>query len=288
METKTIVGTGKYTYEVDKHWGRRAGGLSAFGLISGVATDSRDRVYLFNRLPDPRVIVMDPSGKLLAEWGHGRFKHPHGIWMSPQDELYLTDRDTHQVTRWTLDGGLLQSWGTADTPGAPGQPFNQPTHAVVTANGDMFVSDGYGQFRVHRFGADGRLEKSWGEKGTGPGQFALPHDVWVDPRGRVLVCDRENNRIQFFDRDGNYLSEWANLQAPMQVFVKDDILYLAEARQHISVRTLDGDILSEWGSQGPGPDQFTDSPHSIRVDSRGDVYVSEVTAQNKVQKYTRQ
>ncbi len=287
METRTIVGSGRYTYEVDKQWGRRAGGVTAFGVVSGIACDSDDRVYVFNRLPDPRVIVLDRDGKLLGAWGVGKFKHPHGIWMSPRDELYLTDRDMHLVTRWSTDGKPLQSWGTPNQPGPPGQPFNQPTRAVVAPDGEMYVSDGYGQRRVHRFAADGTLLASWGEEGTGPGQFALPHDVWVDPRDRVVVCDRENNRIQLFNRQGAYLGEWDDLKAPMQVFVKDDVLYLAEARQQITIMTLDREILTRWGSKGDAPDQFTDSPHSIWVDSRGDIYVSEVTAQNKLQKYVR-
>src|SRR5579884_470502 len=198
MEMRTTVGRGAYTYEVDKQWGRRAGGVTAFGLVSGVACDSEDRVYVFNRLPEPRIIVLDRDGRLQDEWGAGQFKHPHGIWMSPHNELYLTDRDTHLVTRWSRDGKLLQSWGTPNQPGPPGQPFNQPTRAVVAPDGEMYVSDGYGQRRVHRFSADGKLKASWGEEGTGPGQFALPHDVWVDPRDRVLVCDRENQRVQHF------------------------------------------------------------------------------------------
>jgi DNA-binding beta-propeller fold protein YncE len=287
VELKTTVGQGNFSYAVDKHWGRHTGQQSAFGLISGVACDSRDRVYLFNRLPDPRVLVLDRSGNLLNEWGRGQFGHPHGIWISPEDEVYLTDRDTHLVTRWTTDGRLLQSWGTPGQPGAPGQPFNQPTHAFVASDGAMFVSDGYGQRRVHRFGSDGKLERSWGEEGDGPGQFALPHDVWIDERGRVIVCDRENQRIQFFDREGVYLAEWNDLKAPMQVFIRDEIIYLAEAGQQISILTLDGQTLARWGSRGPGDDQFTDSPHSIWVDSRGDVYVSEVTGQDKFQKYVR-
>jgi DNA-binding beta-propeller fold protein YncE len=285
METRTIVGQGKYIYEVDKRWGRGPRGVAAFGIVSGSATDSRDRVYVFNRAPDPRVIVMDRDGTLLSEWGRGQFKHPHGIWISPQDELYCTDRDTHLVTRWTTDGKLLQSWGTPDQPGAPGQPFNQPTHAMVTPHGELYVSDGYGQHRVHRFGADGKLKTSWGEKGTGPGQFALPHDVWVDPRDRVLVCDRENQRVQHFDRDGKYVGEWSDLKAPMQIFVKDAVLYLAEAGQQITIMTLDAKVLAQWGSKGPADDQFTDSPHSIWVDSRGDIYVSEVLTPDKFQKF---
>lgn len=287
METRTLVGRGDFTYEVDKRWGRRAGGVAAFGLVSGVACDSQDRVYVFNRTPRPRVIVLDRDGILLDEWGEGQFRHPHGIFLSQRDELFLTDRDSHLVTQWTSDGTLIRSWGTANRPGAPGQPFNQPTRAYLTPDGELYVSDGYGQRRVHRFGVDGELKLSWGEDGTGPGQFALPHDVWVDSRDRVLVCDRENNRVQHFSRDGAYLGEWSDLRAPMQIFVRDEVLYLAEGRQRISILTLDGELLAQWGSKGEAPDQFTDSPHSIWVDSRGDIYVSEVTGHDKLQKYTR-
>jgi len=288
MDAQSIVGSGQYRYAVDKQWGRRAGGVPAFGTVSGVACDSRDRVYVFNRIPSPRMIVLDRDGNLLNEWGLGYFKHPHGIFITPNDELYLTDRETQMVTHWTCDGRFIESWGTANEPGAPGQPFNEPTHAFVTPDGEMLVSDGYGQFRVHRYGADGQLKNSWGSEGTGPGQFALPHDVWVDPRGRVLVCDRENQRVQHFDRDGNYLGEWSDLYSPMQVYIKDDIIYLCEGRQRITIMTLDAEVLARWGSHGPAPEQFTNSPHSIWVDSRGDIYVSEVIVEDKLTKFIRQ
>ncbi len=283
----TIVGSGEHTYEVDKGWGRRAGGVPAFGLVSGVACDSQDRVYVFNRLPTAEMLVFDPDGRLLSRWGEGQFRHPHGVWMSPRDELYLTDRDTHLVTKWTIDGKLLQSWGTPDRPGAPGMPFNQPTRAVVAPDGELYVSDGYGQSRVHRFGVDGRLIQSWGEPGTGPGQFNLPHDAWVDPRNRVLVCDRANHRIQQFDRAGRYLGEWSGLPVPQQLFGRDDRLYLADGAPRVAVLSLDGEVLASWGSRGPAPEQFTDSPHSIWADSRGDLYVGEVTSQDKLQKFIR-
>jgi DNA-binding beta-propeller fold protein YncE len=288
METRTIVGQGAYTYEVDKRWARRTGGVSAFGLISGVACDSRDQVYVFHRQPEACVMVFDREGQLLSRWGEGQLKVPHGIWINDRDELYLTDTGTHLVTKWTTDGRLLQQWGTPDEPGAPGQPFNQPTYAFVAPDGEMYVSDGYGQERVHRFGTDGALRHSWGEPGTGPGQFNLPHDVCLDSRDRVLICDRQNHRVQIFDRAGTYVGEWAGLKLPMQIRPVGDRLYFCEGFQQISVRTLDNEVLSVWGSQGPGADQFTDGPHSIWVDSRGDIYVSEVVAHDKIQKYIRQ
>jgi sugar lactone lactonase YvrE len=288
MATETIVGQGDYTYAVDKEWGRRAGGVPAFGLVTGMATDSQDRVYVFNRTPRAEVLVFDRDGRLLTTWGHGRFRSPHGIWIGPDDSLYLVDTDCHQVMRWTLDGREVRAWGTDGQPGAPGTPFNRPTYAVVTPDGEMYVSDGYGQHRVHCFDADGVLAVSWGEEGTGPGQFALPHDVCVDARDRVLVCDRENGRVQLFDRHGIFTGEWSGLLAPMQIRPIGDRLYLAEGGKRISVRTLDNEVLSSWGGDGPAPEQFTDAPHAIWVDLRGDIYVSEVVSHNKIQKYVRQ
>lgn len=284
----TIVGQGQYTYAVDKQWGRRSGGVAAFGLISGVACDSRNRLYLFHRAPQACIMIFEADGRLISTWGEGQFGSPHGIWINDRDELFLTDTETHLVTRWTTDGTLLSSWGTDRIPGQPGQPFNKPTMAFGTADGEVYVSDGYGQHRVHRFTKDGALLHSWGEAGAGPGQFALPHDVCVDSRNRVLVCDRENHRIQHFDREGHFQGEWTGLKLPMQICPRGEILYVCEGREQVSIRDLDGRVLSVWGSKGEGDDQFTDAPHSIWVDGRGDIYISEVVAHNKLQKYVRQ
>jgi sugar lactone lactonase YvrE len=284
----TIVGRAGFSYAVDKQWGRRAGGVPSFGLISGVACDSRDRVYIFHRAPQASIMVFEPDGWLVTSWGEGQFGSPHGIWISPQDELYLTDTETHLMTRWTTDGRLVESRGTRGVPGAPGAPFNKPTMAFGTSDGELYVADGYGQARVHRYSPDGRLLTSWGEPGTGPGQFALPHDVCVDARNRVLVCDRENHRVQLFDRSGAFTGEWTGLKQPMQICPRGPLLYLCEGQQRISVRDLDNQVLASWGSKGDGDEQFTDAPHSIWADSRGDLYVSEVVAHNKLQKYIRQ
>ena len=282
-----IVGQGQFTYTVDKNWGRGPAGVPAFGLISGVACDSEDRVYVFHRSPDPRVMVFGRDGNILRTWGEGAFLRPHGIFITVRDDVYCTDLDTQLVTKWKTNGTPIRSWGTAGIAGPSGQPFNQPTRAVETADGEMYVSDGYGQFRVHRFDKAGNRVHSWGEQGAGPSQFALPHDVWVDSRNRVLVCDRENGRVQLFDRSGQFLAEWSGRKNPMQIFERDETLYMAETQQQISIMDLDGRILSSWGSHGEGDDQFTDAPHSIWVDSRGDIYVSEVVAANRIQKYIR-
>jgi sugar lactone lactonase YvrE len=180
-----VYGDRDYRYRVDPNWGRGSDGVSAFGLVSMVTGDDEDRVYVFQRAPDPCVLVFAADGRLVDRWGEGTFQHPHGIWMSPDGTLYCTDRDTHTVTQWTQDGELLRTWGTPGQPGTPGEPFNEPTRAFLTDSGDLFVSDGYGQRRVHRFAEDGSLICSWGEPGSGPGQFATacrsPFSVTVEP-----------------------------------------------------------------------------------------------------------
>jgi sugar lactone lactonase YvrE len=279
------VGQQQHTYGVDKEWGRREGGVPSFGVAQGVSGDSRDRVYVFVRAPRAEVLVFDRDGRLLNSWGHGQFQHPHGIWISPNDEIYLTDRDAQVVSKWTLDGRLLRSWGTPGQPGAPGAPFNQPTKAVEAPDGEMYVSDGYGQFRVHRFDRQGNLVHSWGEKGEGPGQFVLPHDVLVDERDRVLVCDRTNRRIERFDREGSFTGEWRDLSSPQQVFIRDGAMYAADGGQ-ITIRTLDGELLAALPYQTAAP-RKENGPHSLWVDSRGDIYVGEVTGENGFQKFSR-
>jgi sugar lactone lactonase YvrE len=288
MATK-IYGDGDYRFQVVPDWGRGPGGVSEFGLVSMVSGASDDRVFIFERLPNPRMLVFSPDGKLVDTWGEGIFGHPHGIWMAPDGTLYCTDRDTHTVTHWTQDGELLRTWGTPGQPGAPGEPFNEPTRAMVTASGGLFVSDGYGQRRVHRFAEDGSLIRSWGEPGSGPGQFEWPvHSVWVDSRDRVHIVDRGNNRVQRFTLDGEYLDELTGLTSPNDIFVTpDDIMYLAEGGGLIRIMTLDDEVLSLWGERGEEPGQFSASAHSCWVDSRGDLYVGEVIAHNRFQKFAR-
>jgi sugar lactone lactonase YvrE len=285
----TIYGSGDYRFEVVPDWGRGPQGVAAFGLVSMVAGDARDRVYVFQREPDPGVLVFEPDGTLVNRWGQGHFKHPHGIWIAPDQTVYCTDRDRHSVTQWTLEGQLLRTWGTPDQPGAPGEPFNEPTRAFVAPNGELFVSDGYGQYRVHRFAPDGTLLRSWGEQGTGPGQFGWPvHSVWVDSRGRVLIVDRQNGRVQHFTPEGEYTGEWSDLRGPNDVYITpDDTVYIIEGGRRVTIQDLDGTILSQWGEHGEEQGQFSAGPHSGWVDSRGDLYVGEVVAHNRFQKFRR-
>src|SRR3989442_3579227 len=198
--------------------------------VAAVAVDSKGRAYLFCRAEHP-VMVYERDGRFVGSWGEGLFTmRAHGITIGPDDSVYCTDEAAHTIRKFTPEGRLLMTLGTSGlasnsgydgtnlttiTRGAP--PFNRPTNLAVAPNGDLYVSDGYGNARVHRFSASGELIASWGEPGTGPGQFMLPHGIAVRGDGRVFVCDRENDRIQVFAADGSYLREITAVQRPPQI-----------------------------------------------------------------------
>jgi sugar lactone lactonase YvrE len=139
-------------------------------------------------------LVFEPSGRFHAAWGHDRIADAHGISISPDDRVFLVDRDAHQILIFTIDGALLGTLGERHAPRFQA-PFNHPTDAAVAPDGDIYVSDGYGNSAVHRFAPTGELKRTWGRPGAGPGEFSTPHAIWVDRSGRVLVADRENNRV---------------------------------------------------------------------------------------------
>lgn len=281
-------GSGKYTYEVVEGWGRLPEGRE-FGLVSGVACDSQDKVYVFNREPQAGMLVFDSEGNFLTSWGENIFKEPHGIWISEEDYVYCTDTSDHTVRKLTLDGEILMTLGAKGQTGEPGAPFNRPTRAIVSPSGNIYVSDGYGQSRVHKFAHDGTLLLSWGSSGGAPGQFNLPHNVSVDKQECVYIVDRENRRVQIFNSDGEFLTQWSDLLSPNELFIDDvnDIVYIAEGGQRVSIVTLDGEPLARWGEKGSAPGQFSDSPHSIWVDSHGSLYISEVISEKRLQKFAR-
>ena len=184
---------------------------------------------------------------------------------------------------------------TIGTPGvasaSDGDPFRKPTEAVVAPNGDIYVSDGYDNARVHRYDAEGNHIHSWGGWGDGPSQFALSHCVRIDRYGRLWVCDRENQRNQLFDLEGNFLEERIVPAKPDTIYFDpvDDILYQAELEQQVGIYTLDGDLVSSWGGgrRSDRPGEFAGCPHGIWMDSHGDLYVSEVQADARLQKFVR-
>ena len=287
------VGTGKYTYDLTTDWAKLPAGES-FGVVSAVATDSQDRVYVFHRT-EPPVLVFDRDGRFLSSWGQGVISDPHGLYIE-NDVAYLTDREDSIAAAFTLEGKPLQVLGRrgvhSDTgcekpgdlvPRAAG-PFNYPAELVPSPSGDLYVADGYRNSRVHRFSSEGRLISSWGEPGkTEPNQFHLPHSLLVGKDGRVYVCDRENSRIQVFTADGGYITMWTDVQRPTDISVdRDGVFYVSELEVDGSpprVSGLDGEggVVARWQSR---------SAHGIWVDSRGDIYTA-LTGDKSVDKYVR-
>jgi streptogramin lyase len=281
-------GSGKYTYEVQEGWGKLPKGWK-FSWIPAVAVDSKDRIYVYSRSEHP-MVVFDREGNFLKSWGEDILKDAHGLFIDAEDNIYCVERNTHVMHKFTPDGELLMTLGTPDKPGAEGEPFNLPTDLALGPDGEMFITDGYGNARVHKYSPDGELIMSWGKPGKGPGEFNLPHCVWVDRRNRVMVADRQNNRIQFFTLDGEYITEWGDFRHPDDIFVdENDIVYVAELDQRVTILTLDGKILAQWGSQRGSevPGEFFACPHGIWTDSRGDLYVGEVQADQRLQKFIR-
>jgi DNA-binding beta-propeller fold protein YncE len=305
-------GQGDFRYELVEGWEQLPAGWS-HGDVAGVASDSQDRVYVFNRSEHP-VIVYDRDGKFLTSWGEGVFTRPHGITIW-EDVVYLADDSDHTVRKFSLEGELLLTLGNLNQPSDTGYiadgsshlktiargagPFNRPTRLSVAPNGDLYVSDGYGNARIHRFAADGQLKQSFGGPGRGPGQFMLPHSVWVHTDGRVFVTDRENDRIQIFSPEGDLLDAWTNVTRPGDLYIDaDENVYIGEMYwvpgmqsiaghvwqedrpSRLTVRSLTGEIVSRFGGEiGSDPcaaRNFT-SPHGIWVDRHGDAYVGEVS-----------
>ncbi|MDP6064090.1 MAG: peptidyl-alpha-hydroxyglycine alpha-amidating lyase family protein [SAR202 cluster bacterium] len=286
-------------YEVDERWGRMPEGYEIF-RAAGVAVDGDDRVYVFNRSAN-NVIVFDREGDMITAWDRD-FIEPHAATVDQHGNIYLVDRDTHVIEKFTLDGELLMTLGNrnqpSDTGGTElgqlankaGGPNNKPTGVAVAADGTIFVSDGYQNCRVHKYDAEGNHLMSWGVPGkVEPGHFHLPHGIGVDNRGRVLVCDRENHRIQLFNQDGEHLETWTGFRQPTAVVIgPDDTVYVPELQARVTILDSDGKVLGQWGGEeDQAPGGFV-APHGIAIDSHGDIYVGEVLEGARIQKFVLQ
>ena len=289
-----LLGSGSLSYEVSgEDWGNLPEGWT-YKEATAVAVDSKDNVYVFNRGTQP-MVVFDRDGNFLRAWGGDIFTLAHGVSVGPDDSIYCADSGDHTVRKMSPEGEVLLTLGTKDEPAPPmsGRPLCRPTHlAVDRRNGDLFVSDGYSNARVHHYTPDGELVGSWGESGTGPGQMNIVHNIAIDDEGWIYVADRENRRIQVFDTEGNLEAQWANLSRAATVCVDHQgLVYVGEYYAGIGSNVLGtdlgprvtifdtrGNVQAKLGreSYGDQPGRFY-APHGISVDSRGDIYVAEVS-----------
>ncbi|MGB1748975.1 MAG: peptidyl-alpha-hydroxyglycine alpha-amidating lyase family protein [Dehalococcoidia bacterium] len=286
--------TNKTIFEPEVGWPAVPHGIRLHEATSLAVDNDADRVYVFNRGTHP-MVVFNRDGDFVESWGQGQYIRPHGVHVAPDGDLLLVDDAGHSLRRTTSSGEIKLELGTHGEPSEwqQGSPFNRPTDAYISpVSGDMFVTDGYGNSRVHRFKQDGTHVLSWGEPGTGTGQFSLPHNLVVLNDGRVIVCDRENFRIQVFTEDGEYLDQ-AHFHRPQAIckgLGDDDAIYVTETRPPdvqagvpglgLKVRVLNSDLAEITsfgaGTSGEAPDQFI-SPHGIAIDTEGSVYIAEVS-----------
>jgi len=280
--------------------------------VSSVAVDSSGSVLVLQRggrqWPDsdvldttpiavPTVFVLDGrTGRLLKKWGDRLFALPHSVTVDRQDNVWVTDVAWHQVFKFSRDGKLVLTLGERGVAGDDGSHFNRPTDVAVEPDGSFYVSDGYGNNRVLKFGPDGKFLSQWGTKGRSPGQFDLPHGIALDGAGRVFVVDRHNARVQVFDRSGNFLSQWKNalFVEPQDIAIAGDgAAFVTEIggegalpdRSGVYVMRTDGSSAGRIGRRGNYDGQFIIA-HGVAVGKDGEVYVADFFGR-RVQKFLR-
>ena len=211
-----VFGNDSFSYAFVNDWAKLPPSMS-FVECPGVAVDSLDNIYVLTRGEHP-VIVFDRNGNFLRSFGEGLFgNRTHGLYIAHDDSVLVVDDGPHTIQKFSPQGQKLMEIGERDHP-APkwsGQPFNRPTSAsIMPSNGDVYISDGYGNARIHVYSAQGEYKFSWGESGIDAGQFIRPHNIAIDSNDQVYVVDREAHRIQVFDAEGNFVTMWNNIHRP--------------------------------------------------------------------------
>jgi len=283
------------------------------GQVSGVAVDSTGNVFVFQRadkvwegeelaletISASTILVLDnQTGTLIDQWGADLFVMPHGLTIDQGDNLWLTDVGLHQVFKFDRAGNLLMALGERGVAGDDETHFNMPTDVAVAEDGSFFVSDGYGNSRIVKFSAEGKYLTSWGDQGTEPRQFNIPHSIAIDSQGIIYVADRGNARLQLFDENGQFITEWKDdsFGRPWAVRISNSgNIYIVDGgdqsqfwpnRARILKLDSEGNLLASFGSFGDAPGQFI-WPHAIAVGLDEVLYVGEVSTGMRVQKFTR-
>jgi len=289
-------------YRTVENWAQLPAGRE-WGSVISVDPDAHGNLWGFHR-SEPPLLEFDSSGKLLKSLGAEMFVQPHGLHIDRDGFIWATDAQAKdgkgmQVFKFSPEGKVLMTLGTAGVAGEGPNTFNGPTDVAVAANGDIFVTDGHVNCRVVKFSKDGKFLKAWGKKGSGPGEFNLPHSIAIDSRGRLFVADRENSRIQIFDQDGKFLDQWTQFSRPSGIYIdKNDTIYVADSESESVAKNHDG-----WkrgiriGSAKDGtvtaliPDPVeqikgTSAAEGVAADAAGNIYGAEV-GPKRVMKYVR-
>ena len=256
--------------------------------------------YCGDRPEVDMIVLFTPEGEPVRSFGAGLVAWPHGMFVDREGNLWVTDARGqegigHQVLQFSPEGEVLLRLGEAGVAGAADGQFDGPSDVLVAPNGNIFVADGHGSEgnnRIVKFSAAGEFLASFGETGTGPGQFRDPHALAMDSRGRLFVGDRANDRIQLLDQDGNFLEEWLQFGRPSGIFITaDDTIFVADSEStsgsnpgfgrgiRIGSATdgsVTGFIPDDVSDLAPGEEPVTSGPEGVAVDASGGVYGAEV------------
>ena len=287
-----IIGEGKFKYEALDNWEKLPNGVQ---LVEspGVAVNENDDVFVLTRNTQHPIMVFAKDGSFLRSFGEGVFSaRAHGLSIAPNGTLLGVDDGMHSITQWTQKGDLLHTLGGTASIKWSGKPFNRPTHAAISPkSGDVYITDGYGNAKVHRFAITGEHILSWGSPGIDPGQFIRPHNVVIDNDEQIYIADRECHRIQIFSPEGQLINIWNNIHRPDGITLgPDGNMYIGELNgmdgmegcpglgHRISIYDKQGKLLARIGGENEGeePGNFI-APHGIAVDSKGDIYIGEVS-----------
>jgi len=258
-----------------------------FGSVASVEFTPDGNVMVLHRGQDA-FLEFDPDGNFIRSFGRDMFARVHAFRYGPDGNIWATDGNGQTLTKMTPDGEVLQTWGTRGErgvwdPATGTMLFDEPNEMAWSSNGDMFLVQGHtrGEPRVLKFDSEGNFVKIWGRRGTGPeagpGEFSVPHSIVIDENDRVYVADRENQRIQIFDTDGNYLEEWTfDAMVCALYFGADGYLYMTTGFDAQIVKLdMEGNVLAVTGSSGEGPNQYGEA-HYLAVSPTGTIYVADV------------
>jgi hypothetical protein len=260
----TIAGR---SYTVGRDFGRPPPDI-ARARISQVAVDSFGNVHVLRR-GEPPVLVFESDGAFVRSYGQGEIFDAHGISIDHRDRVWIADRDAHQIAVFNLEGEVLIRIGDRHVPRWMA-PFNHPTRTAVALDGEIYVADGYGNARIHRFTPDGKWRASFGQVGQGSSEFMTPHSIIVDRQNRLVVCDRENDRVQIFERDGRWLAEWRGLCRPMDLCERDDgVILVTDQVPSLNAFAPDGTRI------GRGRPSLNGA-HGIALGKAGEIYLAEI------------
>ncbi|MCX6622875.1 MAG: hypothetical protein NTY38_17780 [Acidobacteria bacterium] len=302
-----IVGTGSHTYEAIHGWGELPGNIH-YGFTHGVVCDSQHRILIHNQSPHA-VVIFDAGGKFVKSWGREFEQGAHGMWLNRegnQEFLYLSDYVRHVVVKTTLDGEVVYTLGWPEQSGAyESEQQYKPTNVAVAPNGDVYVGDGYGLSWIHQYTARGEYLRSFGGKGSAPGQVDCPHGLWVDTRQQepvLLVADRTNQRLQTFTLDGRHLGFVTDeLRRPCHFDAWHDELVIPDLWGRVTIFDRNNHLIAHLGDnpevwKAPGypnlpheqrPEGKFIAPHAACVDPEGDIYVVEWIRDGRVTRLHR-